>query len=675
VEFSNLSRVGVRVAAAFGVVVPVARGRSDCVSSVTMASLASAREAFEKGDYHHCLSLLDELKASTADIAEQASNTTVQHTVGATEGLRGLALLRLGEADTAVATFEAVLAETPQDATCLAGLKAAKMVQMVDRMGTANELFKRDRLSEALDIYETIDEAALNEVHIYGFVNNKGALFMRLGRYADALRCFERALEVQPGSLEAAYNKGISLRSLGRNEQALQAFSVVTDQEPEHYAGLCGTADAQTALDMLEEAEASATKALQAQPNERRAYMIRAMVRLRVSNFLGAISDLEDAQRLGYEGKEFDEAYSIANSLQGDVLLKENQYAEARKYYEKALVHGDSDNPHINLLFHLAFTDLALGNTEEAEKGMRQVLSIDPHFYSANATFGTHLAKSAKVGSPEAREAVACLTKASAAKPMSNAEVEFHLGVAHVKLEEFEKAANAFHKAIEVDPNHQGARDAITVVEGQLALNVVSSKSFEVPEEAKVEEPPPTRPRRANGVLPPRMRHLKNEELRLFSIDSSASETPTTDDESLEVSRWEPTYLGRKAADVTQLSCLSPSPSSVLQVSKRNSWKINMKRMESFTRASSINSLPCDDDDSKHEVKLGECPVEALPRLAGAPLLTMAFDLEELQWPGPYPSGVMVEVRRSRTAAIPDFRSFVGSPRTLATASREVSVR
>eukprot|EP00968_Pinguiococcus_pyrenoidosus_P007247 scaffold481_cov238-Pinguiococcus_pyrenoidosus.AAC.5 len=110
VEFSNLSRVGVRVAAAFGVVVPVARGRSDCVSSVTMASLASAREAFEKGDYHHCLSLLDELKASTADIAEQASNTTVQHTVGATEGLRGLALLRLGEADTAVATFEAVLA-------------------------------------------------------------------------------------------------------------------------------------------------------------------------------------------------------------------------------------------------------------------------------------------------------------------------------------------------------------------------------------------------------------------------------------------------------------------------------------------------------------------------------------------------------------------------------------
>jgi len=50
--------------------------------------------------------------------------------------------------------------------------------------------------------------------------NNKGNALARLGKFEDALRCYDRALEIDPGYRGAWVNKGFVLTKLGRFDEA-----------------------------------------------------------------------------------------------------------------------------------------------------------------------------------------------------------------------------------------------------------------------------------------------------------------------------------------------------------------------------------------------------------------------------------------------------------------------
>jgi len=50
--------------------------------------------------------------------------------------------------------------------------------------------------------------------------NNKGNALARLGKFEDALRCYDRALDIDPGYRGAWVNKGFVLTKLGRFDEA-----------------------------------------------------------------------------------------------------------------------------------------------------------------------------------------------------------------------------------------------------------------------------------------------------------------------------------------------------------------------------------------------------------------------------------------------------------------------
>lgn len=50
--------------------------------------------------------------------------------------------------------------------------------------------------------------------------NNRGNALARLGRYEEALRCYERALTLDPGYRGSWMNKGYVLTKLGRYDEA-----------------------------------------------------------------------------------------------------------------------------------------------------------------------------------------------------------------------------------------------------------------------------------------------------------------------------------------------------------------------------------------------------------------------------------------------------------------------
>ena len=73
-------------------------------------------------------------------------------------------------------------------------------------------------------------------------VTNLGNLYRQMGREADALDCYNRALEAAPTHLPARVNKGRSLLALSRLEEATSLYTDILEELPEHTNARIGLA-------------------------------------------------------------------------------------------------------------------------------------------------------------------------------------------------------------------------------------------------------------------------------------------------------------------------------------------------------------------------------------------------------------------------------------------------
>ena len=52
-----------------------------------------------------------------------------------------------------------------------------------------------------------------------------------MGRCDEAVRCFDQALQLDPGDAEAWFDKGLTLKKLGNEEEAFRCMSRGVDLE------------------------------------------------------------------------------------------------------------------------------------------------------------------------------------------------------------------------------------------------------------------------------------------------------------------------------------------------------------------------------------------------------------------------------------------------------------
>lgn len=118
---------------------------------------------------------------------------------------RGRVLTQLGRWEEAAADFVRALELNDSDA--------------YDWHSLAYTLFKLGRYDEALT---AIDEAIKLEP-TPSIIGTKGQIYLRLGRYDEALEWLGRALAEDPNDREHWADKALTLRALGREEEARQA--------------------------------------------------------------------------------------------------------------------------------------------------------------------------------------------------------------------------------------------------------------------------------------------------------------------------------------------------------------------------------------------------------------------------------------------------------------------
>ena len=97
--------------------------------------------------------------------------------------------------------------------------------------------------------------------------NNKGVALSRLGRYQEAIECYDNALEIDPRHVNAWDNKGLNLNSVGRYQEAIVCYDKALEIDPRFVRAWVGKGVSLHHLGRYEEALECYNEALEIDPS------------------------------------------------------------------------------------------------------------------------------------------------------------------------------------------------------------------------------------------------------------------------------------------------------------------------------------------------------------------------------------------------------------------------
>ncbi len=201
-------------------------------------------------------------------------------------------------------------------------------------------------------------------------LNNLGNALADLGRPAEALPYYHRALALAPDLDDVRYNLGIALAALDRPAEAIAEFRHVLRLNPEHAAAHNNLGRSLLSLGRTDEAIAGFRRAAELQPSLAVAHFNLGNALLSLGQHAAAAASYRTALRV-------DPGHAMAHNNLGTALHLLGRIEEAADAYRAALAREpDHVEAHTNLGIALA----EIGRRDEALAHWRRALEIDPGF-------------------------------------------------------------------------------------------------------------------------------------------------------------------------------------------------------------------------------------------------------------------------------------------------------
>ena len=165
--------------------------------------------------------------------------------------------------------------------------------------------------------------------------NNRGISLHRLGKYAEAIVCYDRAIQIDPGDASAWNNKGISLNRLGKYAEAIVCYDRAIQIDPGDASAWNNKGNSLgNSLDSLckyAEAIACYDRALQIDPRLTFAWISKGTISLNnLGEYMEAVVCFDKALRI-------DPRNAGAWNNRGVSLNRLSKYAEAVVCFDKVL--------------------------------------------------------------------------------------------------------------------------------------------------------------------------------------------------------------------------------------------------------------------------------------------------------------------------------------------------
>jgi tetratricopeptide (TPR) repeat protein len=317
-------------------------------------------------------------------------------------------------------------------------LNAQKILDM------GNEHYYKREYAKAIEQYEIV----IKDPNYANACFNKGSALSHLGKYEEAIKCFDKVIELYPKIPDVWYNKCTSLLYLGKHEEAIKCFDKVIELKPDYANAWSNKGSALSNLGKYEEAIACHDKALKTEPND-----VGALTNKGIA--LDLLGKHEEAIKYLDKTLDIDPNFVEALNSKGGALSNLGKHEEAIKYLDKTL---DIDPNHAGAWYNKGIVLIHLGKHEEAIKCFDKTLDIDPNIPLAwnNKGFAWNNKGFALSRLGKYQEAIVCYDKALEIEPDNSLALN-NKGSALGNLGRYEEAIVYYDKVIRLNPNNADA--------------------------------------------------------------------------------------------------------------------------------------------------------------------------------------------------------------------------
>ncbi|HEV2159837.1 tetratricopeptide repeat protein [Bradyrhizobium sp.] len=157
-----------------------------------------------------------------------------------------------------------------------------RLPQHFEALRQGQSLFNVGRYAEALECFNLFERHNPDIAPLY---QTRGLCFQRLGRFAEAQADFERSIALSPGEAETHKNLGTLHSRLGRMEQAFASIDRALKLRPNFPAALNEKARALWSLQLLDEALAAFHQSLALDPHNAHTIWNLALLQMLTGDF------------------------------------------------------------------------------------------------------------------------------------------------------------------------------------------------------------------------------------------------------------------------------------------------------------------------------------------------------------------------------------------------------
>jgi tetratricopeptide (TPR) repeat protein len=297
----------------------------------------------------------------------------------------------------------------------------------------------RKDYGEAIKCYDKAIE--LNPDYAGAWYSKGNVLAYNLSKYDDAIECYNKALKIDQNNAYAWYGKGLALNNLEKYSEAIQSYDRAIEIDPNSASAWYGKGLALRNLGKYNEAIECYDKALEIDQNMAYALHGKGVAFSNLGKYNEAIECYDKAL-------EINPKYVDAWYGKGVAFSNLGKYNEAIECYDKAL----EINPrHVNAWYDKGLALRNLGKYNEAIECYDKAIEIDPNNASAWNNKGVALRNLGKYN-----EAIECYDKALEINPR-HVNAWYGKGVALRNLGKYNEAIECYDKALQIDPNNAPA--------------------------------------------------------------------------------------------------------------------------------------------------------------------------------------------------------------------------
>ena len=307
----------------------------------------------------HSIRESDRLVRMTAKLSPGNSGGPVLNSSGKVIGVAVRARDNSSQAISSNA-LEALLARSGK-AEALTKWQRRKPVQAYKHFAKGNYM----NLEQALDAIKKYDKAIELYPSFVEAYSSRGEAKNNLGQYLEAIKDYNTTIEFIPDHAFAHRNRGKAWSNLGRYKAAIKDFNEALKVMPDHAFTYLNRGFAWYRLDNYKAAIKDFDKAIKLNPADAFTYNYRGAAWFHLGNYKAAIEDFDKAMGLN-------PADASAYNYRGAAWSRLGNYKAAIKDFDKAIKLNPADasvyNNRGSVWNQLGKSETKLGNAEKAQK-------------------------------------------------------------------------------------------------------------------------------------------------------------------------------------------------------------------------------------------------------------------------------------------------------------------